>query len=81
MLGTRILRRTQPHNTPFRNAPNDVPLCTMLVFYNEALNTTFAGYHPDAYWNKADILKKNTEKKVDDDGPLLIPELPAENEY
>jgi len=32
---------------PFRNAPNDVPLCTLLAFYNEALITTYAGHHPD----------------------------------
>ena len=57
-----------------QNEPNVVPLCTLLAFYNEALITTFAGYHPDAYWDKADILKKNTDKKVDNDGPLLIPD-------
>lgn len=43
---------------PFRNAPNDVPLCTMLAFYNEALITMFAGYHPDAYWDEAVAFKK-----------------------
>ncbi|KAL9190032.1 hypothetical protein ACHAXT_007243 [Thalassiosira profunda] len=50
---------------PFRNAPNDVPLCTLLAFYNEALVTMFAGHHPDAYWEGADVLrKKGKEKKV-----------------
>lgn len=44
---------------PFRNAPNDVPLCTLLAFYNEALYTMFAGYHPDSYWNEAEVLKKS----------------------
>ena len=43
---------------PFRNAPNDVPLCTLLAFYNEALITTFAGFHPDAYWDRADVLRR-----------------------
>mmetsp|Transcript_32828 Transcript_32828/g.69049 ORF Transcript_32828/g.69049 Transcript_32828/m.69049 type:complete len:629 (-) Transcript_32828:179-2065(-) len=70
---------------PFRNAPNDVPLCTLLAFYNEALITTFAGFHPDAYWDQADVLKKRNngvpsvdEKsdEDDDDDPLLMPELP-----
>ena len=37
---------------PFRNAPNDVPLGTLLAFYNEALVTMFAGFHPDAYWEQ-----------------------------
>ena len=48
---------------PFRNAPNDVPLCTLLAFYNEALITTFAGFHPDSYWDQADVLKKRKKKK------------------
>ncbi|KAL3789416.1 hypothetical protein HJC23_001964 [Cyclotella cryptica] len=42
---------------PFRNAPNDIPLCTMMAFYNEALITMFAGFHPDSYWDEADVLK------------------------
>ena len=75
---------------PFRNAPNDVPLCTLLAFYNEALITMFAGFHPDAYWDKASVLtKKQGSGKVSsssslavdandaEDDPLLIPELPA----
>lgn len=36
---------------PFRNTPNDVPLCTFLAMYNEALITLYAGYHPDHYWD------------------------------
>ena len=63
---------------PFRNAPNDVPLCTLLAFYNEALITMFAGFHPDSYWDQADVIKKREKKKENekDDGPLLVPELP-----
>ena len=51
---------------PFRNAPNDVPLCTLLAFYNEALITMFSGHHPDAYWNESDIIKKkkNSDKAM-----------------
>merc|ERR1719401_3259323 len=70
---------------PFRNAANDVPLCTLLAFYNEALVTMYAGFHPDAYWDQADIFKKKSlvssikDEKVDDD-PILVPELPVKEE-
>lgn len=36
---------------PFRNVPNDLPVCTFQAFFNEALITMFAGYHPDSFWN------------------------------
>ena len=36
---------------PFRNVPNDIPLCTLLAMYNEALVTMCSGYHPDHYWS------------------------------
>jgi len=36
---------------PFRNVPNDVPLCTLLATYNEALISVCSGYHPDHYWH------------------------------
>ena len=32
---------------PFENMPNDLPLCTLLAMYNEALITMYLGYHPD----------------------------------
>ena len=68
---------------PFRNAPNDVPLCTLLAFYNEALITMFAGFHPDSYWDQADVIKKREKKKEnekeEDDDPILVPELPLLN--
>merc|ERR1719416_145648 len=47
---------------PFRNAPNDVPLCTLMAFYNEALITMYAGFHPDAYWDQAAVFKERTRK-------------------
>jgi hypothetical protein len=35
----------------FINAqPNDLPLNLFQAQTNEALLTTFAGYHPDSYW-------------------------------
>lgn len=36
---------------PYRNIPNDIPLCTLLAMYNEALLAMCSGYHPDGYWN------------------------------
>lgn len=36
---------------PFRNVPNELPLCTFQAMFNEALVTMFAGYHPDHYWD------------------------------
>lgn len=36
---------------PFKNTPNDVPLCTLLAMYNEALLSMCSGFHPDGYWN------------------------------
>jgi len=53
---------------PFRNAPNDVPLCTLLASYNEALITMFSGHHPDAYWDESEIVKKKRirEKRMSD---------------
>lgn len=44
---------------PFQNAPNDIPLCTMMAMYNEALITMFAGFHPDSYWDDSDVSKVN----------------------
>ena len=48
---------------PFRNAPNDIPLGTLLAFYNEALVTMFAGFHPDAYWGE-DAEAKRRQARV-----------------
>ena len=36
---------------PFRNVPNEIPLCTILAMYNEALVTMFSGYNPDSFWD------------------------------
>lgn len=59
--------------TPFRGVPNDIPLCTMLAYYNEALITTYAGFHPDAYWRTmADSLMREMKEKRQDDGPSIF---------
>jgi len=44
---------------PFRNDPNDLPINTFQAFFNEALYTMYAGYHPDLYWEPK---KKKTKK-------------------
>ena len=36
---------------PFRNYPNELPLCTLMAMYNEALVTCYGGYGPDAFWD------------------------------
>mmetsp|Transcript_18926 Transcript_18926/g.31327 ORF Transcript_18926/g.31327 Transcript_18926/m.31327 type:complete len:570 (+) Transcript_18926:160-1869(+) len=36
---------------PFRNVPNDLPVCTFQAFFNEALLTMYNGYHPDSWWD------------------------------
>eukprot|EP00550_Attheya_septentrionalis_P000548 CAMPEP_0198283316 /NCGR_PEP_ID=MMETSP1449-20131203/2955_1 /TAXON_ID=420275 /ORGANISM="Attheya septentrionalis, Strain CCMP2084" /LENGTH=647 /DNA_ID=CAMNT_0043979897 /DNA_START=270 /DNA_END=2213 /DNA_ORIENTATION=- len=43
---------------PFRNVPNDLPLCTLQAMYNESLVTLFAGYHPDSSWDPDQYLTK-----------------------
>merc|ERR1719189_41930 len=35
---------------PFRNVPNEIPLCTLMAMYNEAIVSACTGYHPDHYW-------------------------------
>ena len=46
---------------PYRNTPNEIPLCTLLAYYNEALVAMCTGYHPDGYWNE-DIGKRKRTK-------------------
>ena len=36
---------------PFRNVPNEIPLCTLQAMYNETLVTMFSGYNPDSFWD------------------------------
>jgi len=36
---------------PFRNVPNEIPLCTLQAMYNETLVTMFSGYNPDFFWD------------------------------
>jgi len=36
---------------PFRNVPNEIPLCTLQAMYNEALITMFSGFNPDSFWD------------------------------
>ena len=36
---------------PFRNVPNEIPVCTLQAMYNETLVTMFSGYNPDFFWD------------------------------
>lgn len=50
---------------PFRNAPNDLPLCTLQAMFNESLlGMMNAGYHPDLYWNSSEFLDQNNVVRV-----------------
>lgn len=51
---------------PFKNAPNDIPLNNYQGQLNEALLTTFLGYHPDSYFDVS-----TTEKPMNDKGLTL----------
>mmetsp|Transcript_10859 Transcript_10859/g.21533 ORF Transcript_10859/g.21533 Transcript_10859/m.21533 type:complete len:507 (+) Transcript_10859:238-1758(+) len=62
---------------PFRNTPNDLPLCTMQAHFNEAMMTMFVGYHPDSWWASPPLLHKksdsdNTEEIQDDDTAVEV---------
>lgn len=50
---------------PFKNAPNDIPLNNYQAQLNEALLTTFLGYHPDSYWD-VPTNKTTTETRTND---------------
>ena len=59
---------------PFRNIPNDIPLCTFLAQFNEALITMYSGYHPDHYWD-ADKFRRSYEAQLS-----MVKEAPADME-
>ena len=59
---------------PFRNVPNDLPLCTIQAHVNETLLTMYAGYHPDhffqpdihyAAWKKRSSRKRQEQRNPD----------------
>lgn len=39
---------------PFKNFPNEIPLCTLQAMFNESLITLYSGYHPDQFWDGDD---------------------------
>jgi len=63
---------------PFRNVPNDIPLCTLLAMHNEALVTMCTGYHPDHYWSPDTAIppkpaqKQQSEPSQPPLSPLLV---------
>ena len=36
---------------PFKNVPNEIPVCILQAMYNEALATMFSGFNPDSFWD------------------------------
>lgn len=44
---------------PFRNVPNEIPLCTLQAMFNESLITMFSGYHPDHFWDADEFRAKH----------------------
>eukprot|EP00563_Minutocellus_polymorphus_P008364 CAMPEP_0181026208 /NCGR_PEP_ID=MMETSP1070-20121207/3514_1 /TAXON_ID=265543 /ORGANISM="Minutocellus polymorphus, Strain NH13" /LENGTH=692 /DNA_ID=CAMNT_0023103379 /DNA_START=331 /DNA_END=2412 /DNA_ORIENTATION=+ len=59
---------------PFRNIPNDIPLCTFLAQFNESLITILSGYHPDHYWD-AEKFRRSYESQLS-----MVKEAPADME-
>lgn len=40
---------------PFQNVPNDIPANNFQAQFNEALMTMYMGYHPDSFWEVAQV--------------------------
>ena len=55
---------------PFTSVPNDLPLPTLQVEFNEALVSMFAGYNPDSWW---ELPKKKGERKEKKVAPKTTP--------
>lgn len=76
---------------PFQNAPNDVPLNHFQAQFNESIMNIFFGYHPDAFWEVAEVEVEEEEiespsANTEADPPEPVPEanppdpLPEANE-
>eukprot|EP00956_Cyclotella_meneghiniana_P035412 scaffold114619_cov55-Cyclotella_meneghiniana.AAC.1 len=48
---------------PFRNVPNELPICTMQADFNEGLLVMFSGYNPDSYWDGEGWLARGKAKR------------------
>ena len=48
MSGQQVARELE---NPFKNVPNDMPVCILQAMYNEALATMFSGFNPDSFWD------------------------------
>jgi Bestrophin, RFP-TM, chloride channel len=55
--------------SPFMRVPNNLPLNTFQAQYNEALITTWAGYHPDSWF---DLPESDTTSKCEENEPQQI---------
>ena len=49
---------------PFRNVPNEVPVCTMQAAFNEGLLVMFSGYNPDSFWDGEGWLVRKQQRTV-----------------
>ena len=52
---------------PFRNVPNEIPLCTLQAQFNEALIVLYSGYHPDHFWDGNDYREDFSNSTVTTD--------------
>jgi predicted membrane chloride channel (bestrophin family) len=48
---------------PFRNVPNELPICTIQAAFNEGLLVMFAGYNPDSFWDGEGWLNRGRESR------------------
>jgi hypothetical protein len=61
MIFTGLHEVARELESPFFNAPNDLPLNNWQAQYNEALLVLFAGYHPDAFWSVYEATEEEME--------------------
>lgn len=65
---------------PFRNVPNEIPLCTLQAMFNESLITLFSGYHPDHFWEPKDYqYQESFTTKPTSDSTLDSTDMPQDS--
>lgn len=55
---------------PFIQSPNDLPLVTFQAQFNEALVTMYAGFHPDAWWERV-VVDHDVNANVASNGSVV----------
>lgn len=48
---------------PFKNVPNEIPICTIQASFNEGLLIMFSGYNPDLFWDGEGWLKRGKQRE------------------